>query len=59
MDKQNIHLHKYITDHDKTMNREKMFPQRKERGVGWKARAGVFIHHQNTRQKAWHTKNQS
>jgi hypothetical protein len=53
MDKQSIQLHKYLTYHDKTMNREK------EKGVGWKAKTGVFIHHQNTRQKAWHTKNQS
>ena len=32
MDKQNIHTHKYLTDHDKTMNREKMFPPRKGNG---------------------------
>jgi hypothetical protein len=46
MDIQNIKLYKYLTDHAKTMNREK------KGGAGWNATAGEFIYHQNTRQKA-------
>jgi hypothetical protein len=43
MDIQNIQLYKYLTDHDKTMNREKMFLQRKERGR-WMERNGRRVY---------------